>query len=154
MPRPACCGHPISKYFPRPFSTHLTSFDLGPKIAVLQTLEMAFPFDKMNNSQQQPLFCLVFTQLRYYFQRAFTGPAWNACPRRLSVCLGTQSAPTKGKEGQTFPGKIHTGLGTRTPGSWERFYTSVLPNEPSEISFLSRSKKPTFSKPGAEITLN
>lgn len=107
--------------------------------SVLQTLETAFRFDKMNNSQQRPLFGLVFTQLPYYFQRAFPGPA---------VCLGTQYAPSKGKEGQTFPRKIHSGLGTHVPGSQELFYIFVLPHEPSETSSLSRNKKSPFSKTG------
>lgn len=118
VPRPACCWHPISKYFPWPFSTHLYLLMTWVLKSVLQTLEIAFPFDKMNSSQQPPLFCLVFTQLCYYFQRVLTGPAWNACPR-LSV--RTQSAPTKGKEGPTFPRKTHTGLGTHTHLAPRRF---------------------------------
>lgn len=63
-----------------------------------------------------------------------------------SVCLGTQSAPMKQKEGQPFKWKIHTGLGVHTCGSYELFDIFVLPKEPPEISFLIQGKKSTFSK--------
>lgn len=95
---------------PLPFyrPTYLVSWVLKPHVAKLRT---AFPFQKMNPSQQL-LFCLVFNPMELSPEHLY-----RSCLGRGSqtaVNPGPKSAPSEEKGGKTFKCKSPTGHGMHT----------------------------------------
>lgn len=83
-----------------------------------------------------------------YFQRTFTGPAWNEGPRLLSTqVLSLLPATESGAKPSNarFPPAWHSR--TSLQGRWD---ISLLPRQLSEISFPGRNEKSTFSKGGGK----
>lgn len=115
-PRPVCLCYPISKLFLRGPPTHLPTYSLGPKIHVLQSLGTAFPSDKMNNSQKQLLFCLVFTQPCLLFPARIYRPCLECTSQPvlsalvLSLCPKTKVRLNLQREQSCSPGHSHTWL--------------------------------------------
>ena len=113
-PRPVCLWYPISKLFPHGPLTHLPTYRLGPKIHVLQSLGTAFPSDKMNNSQKQLLFCLVFTQPCLLFPARIYRPCLECTSQTvlsalvLSLCPITKVRLDLQRQESRRPGHSHT----------------------------------------------